>query len=707
VTTYGYDNMNRLTSISYDTSNAPGVAATNNVTYTYDNNQSSSTLGLLLGITMLSGTQATYTETLSYDSNKRVSSRTWTRDGLSFTTGYQYNTANQLTQLTYPVSLRAVNINHDNKGRLSSIADQYRTYLSNLVFNYAGQVSSQSYGNGVAESFTYNNRLQISTQAASVGGNTRMSLTYDYQAAAGQNGTSTTAGNTGRLMAINNNSTIGGTAESASYTYDLQGRLVTSNQTTNGASAQRRLSYDRWGNRTAVWDAVTGGNQIQSITLQQSGSAPTNRIQSVTTSGGTANYTYDAAGNILSDGLHTYTYDAENRLRSVDWGASNQAAYIYDHSNRRIKKFTNAGVTYYVWEGSEVIGEHSGTGGVIANYVYSGGRMISRLANGVVRYYLSDRLSVRMMLDNSGSVVGRQGHLPYGEEIGTSGEMDKKRFTTYERDSESGLDYAVNRGYSPVVGRFVQGDPVKGTNGAPQSLNRYSYVQNDPINAVDPLGLYQLCLERPGEYGPEYECFEVFEDPGPQKKREVTKCQADMPNDPDGLAAVYTIMHELPGWGWIGRKQTYRKGDTEDNPTGGPYSAGLMQEEAYALANAILNEANANANGSIEAAILNDHYINGKDKEGRQHGAQWWYNTGKEQTLKALKTPDGSAECSRLRRIIRAVNLVIKGNERVLPDARYRWWKATLSYITRQDTPDKHFERIGFHDFMDVPTWLN
>jgi RHS repeat-associated protein len=148
-------------------------------------------------------------------------------------------------------------------------------------------------------------------------------------------------------------------------------------------------------------------------------------------------------------------------------------------------------VTYYVWEGSQVIGEHSGTGGVIANYVYAGGRMISRLASGVVRYYLNDRLSVRMMLDNSGSVAGRQGHLPFGEEIGTSGEMDKKRFTSYERDSESGLDYAVNREYTSAVGRFLQADPYRASGGAtePQSWNRYAYVHNNPTNAVDRMGL--------------------------------------------------------------------------------------------------------------------------------------------------------------------------------------------------------------------------
>ena len=66
-----------------------------------------------------------------------------------------------------------------------------------------------------------------------------MNLTYHYQATAGQMGVGTTPGNAGQLMAVNNNSTIDGVAESASYTYDSYGRLVTSNQTSSGSSAQR------------------------------------------------------------------------------------------------------------------------------------------------------------------------------------------------------------------------------------------------------------------------------------------------------------------------------------------------------------------------------------------------------------------------------------------------------------------------------------
>ena len=71
------------------------------------------------------------------------------------------------------------------------------------------------------------------------------------------------------------------------------------------------------------------------------------------------------------------------------------------------------------------------------------------------RYYVSDRLSTRLVLDASGNVIGRQGHLPFGEDFAESGTQEKHHFTSYERDVESGTDYAVNRQYSQSVGRFI------------------------------------------------------------------------------------------------------------------------------------------------------------------------------------------------------------------------------------------------------------
>jgi RHS repeat-associated protein len=144
------------------------------------------------------------------------------------------------------------------------------------------------------------------------------------------------------------------------------------------------------------------------------------------------------------------------------------------------------------------LAEYDGaTGAEFSKYIYAG-RMMAKSEGGVLRYFLSDLLSTRAVLSETGSFVGREGHLPFGEATGTSGEQEKHSFTTYERDNEATIDYAMNRQYSFAVGRFMQVDPMTGSPGNPQSLNRYVYVKNDPINSVDTLGLIE---QKPGATG--------------------------------------------------------------------------------------------------------------------------------------------------------------------------------------------------------------
>jgi RHS repeat-associated protein len=190
---------------------------------------------------------------------------------------------------------------------------------------------------------------------------------------------------------------------------------------------------------------------------------------------GGVNYVYDnggaGTGNVTSDGGHSYQYDGENRLVKVDSGTT--AINTYDAANRRVKKVAGGATTWYVWEGGEVIAEYGAVPVGASN----------------IRYYHPDRLSTRMITDSMGAVVGTQDHLPFGEDAGVVGENEKHRFTNYERDAESGTDYAVNRQYSTSTGRFLRPDPVAGGIGNPQSFNRYSYTLNDPTNLTDPEGL--------------------------------------------------------------------------------------------------------------------------------------------------------------------------------------------------------------------------
>lgn len=116
-----------------------------------------------------------------------------------------------------------------------------------------------------------------------------------------------------------------------------------------------------------------------------------------------------------------------------------------------------------------------------------------------------------MLTDGAGAWVYRAEYDPHGQilaEFGGATYLDSRKFTGYERDWATNLDYAKARTYHHNRGRFMQADPL-GLGAAeatdPLSLNLYSYVGNDPANFVDPSGLN---LELPSGSG-EKICFRL------------------------------------------------------------------------------------------------------------------------------------------------------------------------------------------------------
>ena len=109
----------------------------------------------------------------------------------------------------------------------------------------------------------------------------------------------------------------------------------------------------------------------------------------------------------------------------------------------------------------------------------------------------SDHLgSGRKLTDVNGNVVYRGEFDPHGQtmlEVAPGGSyLNSKKYTGYERNWATNLDDANARTYHHNRARFMQPDPMSvaaadATN--PQSLNRYAYVNNDPINSIDPTGL--------------------------------------------------------------------------------------------------------------------------------------------------------------------------------------------------------------------------
>jgi RHS repeat-associated protein len=441
VTTYTYDGLNRLTNVGYSDSTPAG-------TFTFT------------GARLTSMTDGSGSEAYSYDALGRISQVAKAIDATTYNVGYSYNLASELTALTYP-SGRIVNQGYDPVGRLAQIVDGNNTsYLSGLTYNSASLPTGFSYGNGVGASFGYNTRLELASLSYVKGANTLFSLTYGY-------GT----GNNGQIQSITDNVDA---TKSMTYRYDAWARLA---QATAGPTSaptwQLGFQYDRYGNRT------------QQNLLAGSGFAPQTPTDPATNHLSSPNV-YDASGNLTNDTFHTYAYDAQNRTKTVD---ATGATYTY-FGPLRIKKVVGASTTVYVFSGSKVIAEYA-NGTLSKEYVYAGSQMLATVAaGGATTYQHPGHLSIRAETDASGNLTRSFGHYPFGESWYETGATNKWQFTSYERDSESTLDYAMFRNYSSRLGRFMSPDPHLGDLAAPQSLNRYAYVANDPTNATDPSGLH-------------------------------------------------------------------------------------------------------------------------------------------------------------------------------------------------------------------------
>jgi RHS repeat-associated protein len=138
-----------------------------------------------------------------------------------------------------------------------------------------------------------------------------------------------------------------------------------------------------------------------------------------------------------------------------------------------------------------------------ANSQYSAA--LAAQPQGGASWLVSDQLGTpRMIADQTGNLSGvkRHDYLPYGEELGANvggrtaaqgyaADSVRQKYTGYERDVETGLDFAQARYYASAQGRFAGVDPLLASAHAtsPQSWNRYAYVGNNPLVSTDPTGM--------------------------------------------------------------------------------------------------------------------------------------------------------------------------------------------------------------------------
>jgi RHS repeat-associated protein len=267
---------------------------------------------------------------------------------------------------------------------------------------------------------------------------------------------------------------------SMEYQYDPASRLTALLYgNAAGPLGDIAYQYDAAGNRLGV-----GGSFARTLLPDAVATATYDAANRQLAFGG-ATMGYDANGGLvmLTDvgGATQFGWDARGRLASLVT-PSTSAAFTYDALGRRVERHVGGGTTAYVYDGVDVVDELLGASTVSYLRTLAIDEPLSR---GASEFYLADALGSTMALTTpDGTLETQYTYSPFGDTAIAGASDNALQFTGREQDG-TGLYYYRARYYHPGLQRFVSEDPI-GLSGGP---NLYAYVNNNPVNYVDPLGL--------------------------------------------------------------------------------------------------------------------------------------------------------------------------------------------------------------------------
>jgi RHS repeat-associated protein len=206
-----------------------------------------------------------------------------------------------------------------------------------------------------------------------------------------------------------------------------------------------------------------------------------------------------------NDGFHTYSYDGEGNIVSVDSGST--ATYVYNALNQRVRTVVGSTITEFVFNasGQRVSVWNGSTKTQLRGQYYAGGKPVAfYVPSSSTSFQHQDWLGTeRLRTTYNGGVEGTYTSLPFGDAqaVASGTDLDPNHYASLDSDSETATDHAEFRQYNSTQGRWMRPDPYSGSYNFsnPQSMNRYAYVLNNPLGAIDPKGLD--CFY-PGYYAP-------------------------------------------------------------------------------------------------------------------------------------------------------------------------------------------------------------
>lgn len=216
---------------------------------------------------------------------------------------------------------------------------------------------------------------------------------------------------------------------------------------------------------------------------------------------------YDANGNLLTDTFHTYSWDVYGHPASIDSSTcgTNGTCVTYDAFGQMVEKNVAGTFSEVLYSPLGKTAVMNGTS-IINVYLPLPGGETFRMVPGDQNFWHADWLgSIRLASSRlNRTVIFDRAFAPYGEVYKNFAATDGNNFTGDTQDLIAGTYDTVNRELNPSQGRWLSPDPAgvgTANPASPQSWNRYTYVNNLPTKAIDPMGLLPCLSHCPGGGG--------------------------------------------------------------------------------------------------------------------------------------------------------------------------------------------------------------